>query len=1123
MHTFCVAALVTALAVAVSSCSGQTPSPRAPDRERAYRLNNIGVAHLEQHDYDAAAQSFVESLQVAPDLQIAKLNLAIAYFYAGKTDDAVRQAEAAAAAMPAMPHPHYMLGLLARSQNRVDDAVAAFTRVLQVDSTDVGTRTNLGQTYLQQRDYARARASFEQALAHEPSNVTAAYGLAMALTREGAAEKGRAALQRFEALRNSAYGTTYSETYLEQGRYAEALASTGAEPELVDPRPPEVTFTDVTAAVLPPGAPPAAGGGGIALFDADGDGDLDLLSARPGAVRFLRNGGGRFADATAEVKIPVGSAAQGVSGAVAGDYDNDGRPDLLLLRTGGYQLLRQRADGTFEDATRGAGLPVSREPARTAAFVDVDHDGDLDLFIGGVADPAAKNVLCRNNGNGTFTDITADARLAGHGGRAVAIAPADYDNRRDIDLLVAHDGAAPSLFRNMRDGTFRDVASEVGLPTIDRYSTVAADDVNKDGFTDFFFGRSNAAGILALSDGRGAFRVRPGPDDGAGVRQAQFADYDNDGLLDLMTLAADAVHVYRNLGDRWSAAMKVVHGAEDRPGLDPYQWLALGDLDGDGDTDVIAATEGGALRAWRNDGGNRHRSLSVRLHARVSNRSGAGAKIELRAGSLRQQRELSSVSPAIAPADVTFGLGTRTAPDVVRVLWPAGILQAETDLRGQMLTITELDRKPSSCPYLYTWNGSRFEFVTDFMGGGEIGYWLAPGVWNVPDPDEYVRIRSDQLAPRDGRYELRVTNELEEALFVDRLQLVAVDHPAGVEVFPNEGLRAPPPPFALTTTRHARPVVSAVDDHGHDVRRQLSTIDRAYPDDFERLDIRGYAAPHVLTLDLGADASRAVLLMTGWTDYAFSSDNLAAHQRGLALQPPVLQAREASGAWRTVIEDLGIPVGRPQTIVVDLRGRVQPAARHVRVLTNMRIYWDQVLVDTSGGGFPTRVTRLDPVEADLHRRGFSAETSPDGREPFRYDYGRVSGVSLWKVMIGRYTREGDVRALLRATDDMFAIARPGDEIALAFAAAAYPPLPDGWTRTFLLYADGFSKEMNLSSATPDRVDPLPFHAMRSYPYGPGEHYPRSPAHVDYQARYNTRVVGRMMPPLDAIVPKDRRP
>src|SRR5262249_20184112 len=153
---------------------------------------------------------------------------------------------------------------------------------------------------------------------------------------------------------------------------------------------------------------------------------------------------------------------------------------------------------------------------------------------------------------------------------------------------------------------------------------------------------------------------------------------------------------------------------------------------------------------------------------------------------------------------------------------------------------------------------------------------------------------------------------------------------------------------------------------------------------------------------------------------------------------------------------------RPQTIVVDLTGKFLTRNREVRLVTNMRIYWDQILVDTSDNNLPIQMTPVGLLTADLHWRGFSAETSPDGREPFGYDYGRVSLTSPWKTFTGRYTREGDVRELLRRADDMFVISRPGDEIALSFDATKLPPLPSGWKRTFLLYADGFSKEMDIN-------------------------------------------------------------
>ncbi len=1130
-----------------SAVGGPQQSKPDPDvRERAYRANNMGVALLEQYEYDGAAKSFREALQLAPDLAAAHLNLAIALLYGAHLPEAAAEAKTAVERLPESPSASFVAGLIAKGENRLDDAVAAFQRVLQLDPTDAGTKIHLGQIYLQHRRYDEALTLFQDALRTEPYNVTAAYSAALALTRGGKAEEGREAMKRFEALRDSPYGVTFAQTYLAQGRYGEAMASTGAEPELVNSVTPDVSFTDATEAFLS-----ASGGaqgpdrtGGVTLTDIDGDGDLDAIATGASGLKLLRNNNGRLSDDTA--RAGLSSAGQG-SGVVAGDYDNDGKADLFVLRADGDRLLHQKDDGTFEDVTAAAAVATSKAPETAAAFVDVDHDGDLDLVTAG-----ASTRLLRNNGNGTFTDITGPAGFDGAPAHTFAIVPTDFDNRRDVDILLAGGDRGASLYRNMRDGTFRESAADVGLPSGAPLSAAAVGDVNKDGYTDFFFGKADAVGVLAVSDGHAKFRASAAPDATRGAIAALFVDYDNDGLSDLVTMSERAVHLFRALGaDRWSDSTDAARLAKLAPASGAsFQSFAAGDLDGDGDTDLVVRDTSGRVHVWRNDGGNRNASLRVRLAARVSNRSGLGAKVELRAGSLRGMMETSSVFPAPAPADIIFGLGSRTAADVVRVLWPSGILQAETALpapaaaRGETAVVTELDRKPSSCPYLFTWNGTRFEFITDFMGGGEMGDWVSSSTWNTPDPDEYVRIRGDQLVPRNGRYELRVTNELEETLFVDRLQLVAIDHPADEEVYPNEGLQQTPRPFALTAVRGARAVVGATDEHGHDVLASISALDRRYAGDFGLLPVRGYAEPHELTLDLGDLPPHPVLLVTGWTDYAFSNDNVAASQRSLQINAPSLEVRDHTGTWRTAIADIGFPVGRPQTIVVDLANVWRSSSRQVRIRTNMRICWDQVLVASAdprsiasadprsvvsadsrsvASAFRRKITRLNPVSADLHWRGFSEEISPDGREPFSYDYDRVTRVSPWKVMTGSYTREGDVGPLLMRTDDMFVISQPGDEIALSFDAAALAQLPDGWTRTFLLYANGYSKEMNPRSARPDSVAPLPFQRMTRYPYGPEEHYPRTKAHLDYLERYNTRVVTRSVPSVDAALAVPSRP
>jgi Flp pilus assembly protein TadD len=1125
------AVAVPALGLALTQAPrpGATPAPPPTPRsaapsaraslEAAYRANNVGVGLLEQFRHEEAAASFRRALALAPGLALAHANLAIALLNVPKIEEARAEARVAIPLLPGVAQPQYVLGLAARGLGAAEEAQAAFRAVIALDGQDVGARVNLGQLLLQDRRYPEAIEQLRAAVAAEPFNATAVYNLGLALVRSGQADEGQRAMERFRALKESGYGTLLANAYPEQGRYAEALASTGAEPDLVDAATPPVQLVDATARWLPsaPASAPAAGPGGLTLADVDGDGRLDLVSVGPGGLRLYLNDGGRLVDATLGRGLDPALTGAGV---VAADVDNDTRPDLLVLGPSGPRLYHN--DGArFADVTAGAGLE-SAGPALSAALVDADHDGDLDILLAATTaldGRALPHRLFQNDGTARFKDVAAAAGLGGAATAGVAVVPTDFDNHRDVDLLVAGPRAV-QLFQNQRDGTFRDVAAAVGLGAVRAARSVTTGDLNQDDVPDLVFAVEGGPAVVAMSNGKGGFAPSDLPEAARDARQVLVADYDGDGLLDLLVLRADGLRVLRNLGggawaDVTAAAVPAASAARGAAGF------AAGDLDGDGHTDVVLRMDSGDLRILENHGRASH-ALTVRLAGLVSNRSGVGSKVTLRAGSLRERLETSAATPPAAPADLVFGLGPRTTADAVRILWPAGILQTElpagdgataTPAAVARLEVKELDRKPSSCPFLYAWNGRALAFVTDFMGGGEMGYWEGPGEYNHPDPDEYVRLADDQLRPREGRLELRVTNELEEALFVDRLSLLAVDHPGDVEVYPDEGMRQPAPRFRLVGVRDPHPVAAATDERGGDVSDRLARRDRRFVDGFPLRRIRGYAGEHALTLDLGP-GDDTVLLLTGWTDYAFSTDNVAARQAGFEMKAPVLQVEDAAGAWTTVIDDLGIPVGRPQTLAVEMAGRWRSAARRVRIVTNMRIYWDQARVGTRAAlaGVPAR---LEAVRADLHERGFSAEVSPDGREPFGYDYARVSVSSPWKAFPGRYTRTGDVRELLAAVDDLFVISKPGDEIALSFDAGALPPLGPGRRRTYLLHSDGFSKEMDLHSATPDVLGPLPFHGMTRYPYAAPEAYPMTPARARVMEAYNTRVVRSVEGPLTA--------
>jgi lipoprotein NlpI len=1084
----------------------QTRGPETDEaREAAYRENNLGVALLEQYNHKEAAEAFARALELDPDLALAQVNHALALFYIPELAAAKKAATETLEKQPESPRLHYLLALIARLEDEPQVAEEHLHKVLAADPDDFGANLVLGQLLVDEARYDEALPVLEVAANADPVNASVAYSRAMALGRAGRREEAMEAMKHFQALRANPAHTSFGKIYLEQGRYAEALSSTGAEDELVDPTTPEVVLREAKDAV--PSRAAADSRVRLALADLDGDGRLDAIETG-GGVRLLKNEGGRFRDVT---------EAAGVSGpAVAGlggDYDNDGVVDLLLLRPTGPALFRGEGEGRFVDAS--ASLPAMETPPATAAFADVDHDGDLDIVIPGL--------LLRNNGDGTFADVTAEAGIAAEG-EPLAVVPTDFDNGRDLDLIVLRRERAPLVLENLRDGSFRDVAAEVGMEVTGPFRSIGAGDLNKDFFPDLVLG-TDAGVSLALSDGSGRFEVETLAGT-TGAEAVQAVDYDNDGLLDLLVATPEGARLFRSLGARWADVTEAALPTDLRQRSLAGAALAVADLDQDGDSDVLVGTEE-ATRLWVNEGGNAHESFVVDLEGRVSSKGAVGAKVALRAGSMKQRIETSAAVPMVGPGDVLFGMGPRRAPDTVRVIWVSGIVQTETEFPEATTEATrtathllELDRKPSSCPYLYAWDGERFAFVTDFLGAGEMGYWVAPGVRSHPDPVEYVRLAPDQLQARDGRYELRVTNELEEVLYLDEVRLLAVEHPKGVEVYPDEGMTGAPKAFRLFAVRDPR-VPAVRDASGADATEAARVVDRRFVEGFTLLGIRGYAGQHALTLDLSqVPPTHRVLLLTGWTDYAFSSDNVAASQMGLGLQPPRLEVETLPEQWEVAVDDVGIPVGRPQTVVVDLSSLALGPTERVRLVTNMRIYWDRIALGEAVSDLAGEPVPLERSAAHLSERGFSAERLVDGKGPLSFDYARVSWASPWKVMPGRYTREGDVAALLEAADDLFVVSRPGDEISLSYEALP-PPLP-GRERTYLLLGDGFSKEMDINSASPDVVLPLPYHGMSRYPYPDSERPQKLSRRDALQARYNTRVVARPLVPLELAAAYERK-
>jgi hypothetical protein len=376
------------------------------------------------------------------------------------------------------------------------------------------------------------------------------------------------------------------------------------------------------------------------------------------------------------------------------------------------------------------------------------------------------------------------------------------------------------------------------------------------------------------------------------------------------------------------------------------------------------------------------------------------------------------------------------------------------------------------------------------------------------------------LEPRDGRYEVRVTEELSEVTYLDQVRLIAVDHPVAVEVFTNDKWKSPPfPEFRLFGGARRIYPVSARDDRGQDVLPELLHLDHTYPNTFEH-DMNGVAETHSLTLDFGhaAPANRAVLVLNGWVDWADGSTFMAAAQESKeGLVTPSLQARDREGHWQTIVADMGMPSGKPKTMAVDLTGLFTGSSRELRIVTNLCVYWDEAFLIEDSARPPVVLTRVPVESSNLHFRGFSQPViDPERKQPESFHYDAVRPVSSWNPTPGLYTRYGDVRELLTSVDDRYVILGSGDEIRLLFDARALPARKPGWKREFLLKVDGWAKDRDPNTAFSQTVEPLPFHGMSGYPYPKTEHFPADAAHVSYRRTYNTRTALRLTRPLREV-------
>jgi tetratricopeptide (TPR) repeat protein len=1100
----------------------------------AARLNNLGVAYMNQQLFEKALKMFEQAAALDPNFKIALMNEGVAVLNLGRIDAARQFLEHAVKQNPDDPHAWYNLGMLEKNSANSHAAVDAFRRVTEIDPNDADTWYFLGASYAQSKQYSEAIDAFQHALKFNPLHASAEFGLSRAYQQSADLTHAREHLVRFQYITQNKLGSPISLAYGEQGKYSLAEES----PEVIQKVPPQipVRFVDVTgAAGLKTKASTAKDiisylGPGACFLDYDNDGRLDMFlpdDGKEGGMALYHNlGNGKFEDVTQKAGL---DPAWHATNCTAGDYDNDGFTDLVVTLNGRVLLLHNEKNGTFKDVTEAARIKGERFDAGLT-FIDYDHDGDLDLFVTG--DPekpgttvsrklTGANVMWRNNGNGTFTDVTGSVGLEGDTPNHSAVGT-DYNNDRAVDIVVTGmgGGTAPQsslgtlIYENPREGKFVS-RSLWSSPIPAETAGVAVLDFNHDGWMDIAFGHwgTPALTLWRNKGGKSFEPVQLPTTDWVRAWGVAAIDYDNDGWIDLVAIGETAdrrgeVRLFRNLGPDGFKDVTAEVGLDKLQLKDP-RTIITGDYDSDGATDLLITQNHGPAVLLRNEGGNKNHWLRLALKGLNDNKSAIGTKVEVFAGGNRQKFEIAGSSGYLGQNSpyLTVGLGQATQADVVRMLWPTGVLQDEVDVAGDReQKFMEIDRRGSSCPTLFVWDGERYELVGDMLGAGVVGHWVGPGQRDIPRPTEYIKIDRNAIREKDGKLSFRFMEPLEEAVYLDQVKLFAVDHPIDIDVYPNEYFASNPPypKFKVVVSRDARPPAAAHDEHGHDMLPDL--LAHRYFGDFGLTQFSGFAKLHTLELDLGEPYAGEPLwlLLHGEVEYYSANSMYAASQSGVESISPYVEALDTKGKWIRVIDDMGFPAGGPRTMTADLTGKLPSGTKRIRISTNLQIYWNSILIDRTSQDQDVRLTAIPLARADLSFHGFplKIEGTPPGN--VMYVYEKTSATGPYTRPAGTYTRYGDVLPLLTSLDDRLVVFGSGDEVALDFDPSKLPALPEGWSRDYFFVANGYEKDMDFYAYDFSRVDPLPFRDMSGYPYPADQSFPLDDPHLNYLLEYNTR-------------------
>ena len=1066
-----------------------------PAGDNFMTLMTRGQGYLERGDATNAMAVYTKAVALVPESVDAHLNLANANLLAGNNQAVIAECQRALELDHSNAAAYYVMGCAYLHLNQAQQAVQAFQESQKIDPAVTALNFQLGLAQERLGHLEEAIQEFETVVQFEPDHPSAHYQLSRLYQRANRSADATAELTRHQQILGKNPAVPAPPLGYERCKYTEPrIAFVLDQPE---EKGIPVHFVDATAAAF--GQRGSTYRGPLGVLDYNHDGRNSLFVMESNRFRLLNNSNGMF---VAMGEPLSGTADGGYRSCLVGDLNNDRFDDVLVLGERASHAFRFATNGQFREVTAACGLKGLK--ARDGLLADLDFTGKLDLLA--VAPEGQGLRLYRNLGSFYFQDNTTNSGLPAVLAGIEQVAAEDWRNEDVPGVFVTRAGQAPLFFAKQRAGTFVQTNLDATWPS---GKAIAFGDLNNDLLLDFVladehdlhvvFGGIKEHEKLSLK--------------GLQLKGLLLVDYDNDGWLDIVAYGS-GLRVWRNLGKAGFSDVTASLGLDKLLGVES---LVAADFDQDGDTDLILST-GGGLQFWKNEGGNANRQLKLQLAGNRSNASALGARVELAAGHWRTIRTRTQL-----PLEI--GIGKHDKIDLLKTHWfDLATTLVDISVPPGPLTVEELILPTGSCPNLYAWNGHEFKFITDILGAAPMGLPASQTHYVDADPEEFLELGNAQRFPQtNGCYELRITEELREVLYLDQAKLFAVDHPAGTVIHPTSKMHSqrPFPKHELWTLRPRAALLHAERSDGLEVTDLLAATDNRMvsPVRLREPQLRGLAEPFSITMDFGelATDEPLVLVLTGWLRFGGGMANIAASlDAHLPFPFPILEAELANGKWEAVPVDVGTPAGKTKTILVDLDKKLPRGTHRLRLTTAFEIHWDSARLCVRAPSNQTQSTSLNADHAELRWHGFGEYADLPSCLPLTPSYDKVRLQPPWRITpSGWCTRYGPVEELVADPDNALVLLNGGDELALSFKADRLPPKPEGFERDFFLYVVGWDKDADFHVGQGCRVEPLPFLGMDDQAYGrqarPGS------LNDSWISRYNTRWVGPVILNRNSLV------